>query len=167
MKSGDTCKQCGLGRMLAYKSKAEKKLRYLRCDVCRATGKEVQAVFVPRAKRRLSTNLVLTSADLGPLALDTSQHHLTIESEVKNMLLGIRQLESLLAIDFGTARDWNEIGAIPAPVYVGGFARWRKSDFDAWTAAGCPQRAADPDADDKLVEALLLEVRTLKEESAR
>ena len=47
---------------------------------------------------------------------------------------------------------------MPAPVFIGGMARWRRGDLDAWVSAGCPQGPELSEAvSDALAEALITE----------
>lgn len=45
MKSGDDCHQCPIGMMRVYHTRKHgvTAIRYLRCDICRATGKQILA----------------------------------------------------------------------------------------------------------------------------
>ena len=78
-------------------------------------------------------------------------------------LLSIKQVAALCGVNWPKIRDWFDWGVIPAPVIVGGFARWRRSDLDAWQNAGCPQ-AASPleNLSDQVAEAILAELRATR-----
>jgi predicted DNA-binding transcriptional regulator AlpA len=73
-------------------------------------------------------------------------------------LLSILQVATFCGTTWSTVRDWFDWGALPAPIVVGGFARWRRADLEKWAAVGCPQGpSASEDLSDQLTQALLLE----------
>ena len=164
MKSGDTCK-CGGGRMASYcvklAGKGPGRVRYLRCPVCGAKGTQRIAMTAERAAREHKlTNLVLVSEKQPALTTGNRRSSGKIHnSGSKPMeLFNIVQVAKALGTTWLTIREWADLGAMPRPVFVAGFARWRRSDLDQWQAAGCPQgQEASPDDWNALAEALIAE----------
>jgi hypothetical protein len=180
MRSLDRCLTCGEGFMEGKNgtkktSNPAWKVRYLRCDVCGATGKQRIPAGIPRRKRELVPLLgtqrgkrpgfdVVKTADA--VTLKAERHHAAadVRKDGRTMLFSIFEVTKNVGLgsDWQTTRDWIEFGVIPPPIIVGGFLRFRQSDLDAWLAAGCPQSAIVPEADcEPFWDALLAELKYL------
>ena len=76
------------------------------------------------------------------------------------MLRDIWAVAESCSVGWQDIRDFAELGIMPAPLIVGGFARWRQSDLDTWLADGCPAGAEMSEGDaDELADALLHELK--------
>ena len=60
--------------------------------------------------------------------------------ENKLILLTASELGELLGVARCTIWSWDSSGRIPRPVRIGGCTRWRRSEIEAWVAAGAPGR---------------------------
>jgi excisionase family DNA binding protein len=57
-------------------------------------------------------------------------------------LLDVRAVAALLCCSPRHVYRLSDSGKMPSPVRVGALVRWRRSDLDAWLAAGCPATRA-------------------------
>ena len=55
-----------------------------------------------------------------------------------SVLLDVRAVAALLDCSRRHIYRLADAGRMPAPVRIGALVRWRRSDLDAWLAAGCP-----------------------------
>ena len=77
-------------------------------------------------------------------------------------MLNIFSLARKLDTDWHSAYDRTVDGDIPAPVFVGNYARWRESVINEWLQADCPVgEELDDDAYNRLQDALLAELKAL------
>ena len=58
------------------------------------------------------------------------------------LVFDIRQLAHLLGRSVASLERDQAAGRLPSPVRIGGSKKWRRSDIEAWVAAGCPARKA-------------------------
>ncbi len=56
------------------------------------------------------------------------------------LLIDIHTLAALLTRSVASLERDQAAGRLPAPVRIGGSKKWRRSDIEAWVAAGCPAR---------------------------
>ena len=177
MTSGDPCPKCETGRMLTDCTRQIKKgtaaIRYLQCrrpdgSTCGARGKQRISRIPPRAARRERiTFLVQRSEPFGRKRRNRDKSRGTIESMNSVHLVNEGSMPDLLPIEqvaifcgttWSTVRDWFDWGVLPAPLLIGGFARWRRVDLESWLKAGCPQTSSpSEDFSDQVAQALLLE----------
>ena len=57
---------------------------------------------------------------------------------VEAVLLDVRAVAALLDCSARHVYRQSDAGRMPTPVRVGALVRWRRTDLDAWLAAGCP-----------------------------
>jgi excisionase family DNA binding protein len=62
-----------------------------------------------------------------------------LPDQVAPMLLDVRAVAALLDCSSRHVYRQSDAGRLPAPVRVGALVRWRRTDLDAWLAAGCPR----------------------------
>ncbi len=62
----------------------------------------------------------------------------TVPPPVEAALLDVRAVAALLGCSARHVYRLADAGRMPAPVRVGALVRWRRTDLDAWLAAGCP-----------------------------
>jgi excisionase family DNA binding protein len=55
-----------------------------------------------------------------------------------SVLLDVRAVAALLNCSSRHVYRLADSGRMPKPVRVGALVRWRRTDLDAWLAAGCP-----------------------------
>lgn len=60
--------------------------------------------------------------------------------EVNEELLDVAGLAERLKVGVRTARRWDALGKIPAPVRIGRALRWRLPEIIAWQLEGSPSR---------------------------
>jgi hypothetical protein len=82
----------------------------------------------------------------GPLAavldrLDAIRDLLAAAARPLALLLSIADLGELLSRSVAALERDEAGGRLPAPVWVGGSKRYRRSDIEQWVAWGCPPRA--------------------------
>ena len=58
-------------------------------------------------------------------------------------LLDVRAVAALLDCSPRHVYRLADAGRMPAPVRIGALVRWRRTDLDAWLAAGCPATGRD------------------------
>lgn len=58
------------------------------------------------------------------------------------LLIDIHALAALLNRSVASLERDQAAGRLPAPVRIGGSKKWRRTDIEAWVAAGCPARKA-------------------------
>lgn len=56
------------------------------------------------------------------------------------LLLRARDAAATCGVSVATWWRWDAAGRCPAPVRIGSSVRWRRSELEAWVAAGCPDR---------------------------
>jgi len=56
------------------------------------------------------------------------------------LLLTARQSAALCGVSKATWDRLNAASKVPAPVRLGGRVLWRRTELEAWTAAGCADR---------------------------
>jgi excisionase family DNA binding protein len=59
---------------------------------------------------------------------------------VPSALLDVQAVAAMLDCSARHVYRLSDAGRMPAPVRVGSLVRWRRSDIDAWLAAGCPSK---------------------------
>jgi predicted DNA-binding transcriptional regulator AlpA len=73
--------------------------------------------------------------------LEPPVHSTTVVTAVP-LLLDIHTLAALLTRSVASLERDQAAGRLPAPVRIGRSKKWRRSDIEAWVAAGCPARRA-------------------------
>ncbi len=53
-------------------------------------------------------------------------------------MLDVRAVAALLDCSTPHVRRLADAGKMPRPLRIGSLLRWRRTDLDAWLAAGCP-----------------------------
>jgi excisionase family DNA binding protein len=67
----------------------------------------------------------------------------TAPEPAASQLLDVRAVAHLLGCSVRHVYRMADSGQMPRPVKLGALVRWRRSDLDAWLAAGCkPSRNA-------------------------
>ena len=61
-----------------------------------------------------------------------------IEDTTTKLLIGIRDVASMLNVSTRHVERLNSAGMIPRPVRVGCARRWRRREIEDWVAEGCP-----------------------------
>lgn len=56
-----------------------------------------------------------------------------------SLLLNVEEVARLLKISSRSVNRLRSAGHLPEPVELLGSIRWRRSDIEAWVAAGCPR----------------------------
>ena len=56
------------------------------------------------------------------------------------VLLKAAEVSEVLGVSRCTIWSWHSSGRIPLPIRIGGVTRWRRSEIEAWVAAGAPAR---------------------------
>ena len=152
MRSLDLCPECHQGRMIVTTTRyhgGDSRVRYLRCETCGETGKEIIPGRPRRRLKKSCSSLELGFAEMGvPSGIMCScSCHTTEGGAAKGnaMLRDIFQTSKALNIHWQDIRDMTEFGQIPKPIIVAGRLRFRQTDLDRWVANGCPQSAELPD----------------------
>ena len=179
MRMFDKCPKCHDGRLVSQGTKRckqrdrgeVKRMRYLKCDTCGHTGKEMISGSMQPRRRRGFPTVGTTERDLAKtgFTIETSCHAVA-DSKTKDnaMMYSIFKVAQRCSTDWQTIRDWLEEGVMPSPIIVGGWLRWRQSDLDAWVLNGCPRSAALSEKEcSPLWDALLAELKALDEQNER
>jgi predicted DNA-binding transcriptional regulator AlpA len=58
--------------------------------------------------------------------------------EPEQLLLNVKDVARVLGFSVRQIRRWDYDRRLPAPIKFNRRKRWRKSDIEAWVAAGCP-----------------------------
>ena len=58
-------------------------------------------------------------------------------------LLDVQAVAALLNCSPQHCRRLSDAGRMPRPLSIGSLCRWRRTDLDAWLAAGCPSCRGD------------------------
>ena len=171
MRSLDICNKCHVGRMLVYRTARTPKgwkTRYLKCDECAHTGKEmVRAIDGDRQRRRKTVTRLVSSAQNVARSSGRMHHVLGTprrpDERTRKMLRDIFSTAKALNIHWQDCRDWIEFGYMPAPIIVAGRLRFRQIDLDAWVEAGCPRSAEISDEEcSPFWDALLFELEEVR-----
>jgi prophage regulatory protein len=56
------------------------------------------------------------------------------------LVVGAKELATLLRIGLRTVRTMDAAGKLPKPVRIGGSVRWSLEEIKSWLAAGAPDR---------------------------
>ncbi len=58
-------------------------------------------------------------------------------------LLDVGNVAAMLDVSKQHVRRLADAGKLPRPIRLGSLVRWRRTDLDAWLAAGCPSCRQD------------------------
>jgi excisionase family DNA binding protein len=59
------------------------------------------------------------------------------------VLVTVKEVAELLGVSDRHVRRLTDSGAMPPPLRLGTLVRWRRTDIEAWIAAGCPRRGRE------------------------
>jgi hypothetical protein len=91
-------------------------------------------------------------------------NHASADSRKETAMLTIFELAAHCRISWQDLRDLLEMGNVPAPIVVGNWLRFRKTDIARWESCGCPTCDPPAEADlDQWWDCLLQELKIIDE----